>query len=97
MPRITNIEVSQKTNTGNYESFEFKASAVIDESENMEQATAAVTDYVDWHARKPLRDGRRKELLQIVAEGSQAPDTEKEKAAKWLALYDERKARVESM
>lgn len=96
MPRITNIHVNQKTNLGNYESFEFSADAVIADDEDLEAATASVVNYVDWHAKKTLRDGKRRQYIQVLADEN-STDVRKTEAESWLRRYDARKAEVEAM
>lgn len=96
MPRITNIHVMRRTNLGNYEHFEFSADAVISEEENLAESTTAIQDYVDWHARKPVRDALRAEHLKTVAK-EDATEEAKAKAQRWLDKYDAMKSKVEDM
>lgn len=102
--RITNINVTQRTNTGQYEHLEIVVSAAIDETDAMAKAVEQVTDFVDWFARKPIRDAEAHRLSRQaeqvipddIVEGPKAQN-EVEKAKVWLAKYAARKAAIEAM
>lgn len=94
--RITNIRFTQKANPGNYESIEFGADAVISEEENPQEATKALADFVDWHARKTIRDGQARSYRMILADQG-APPERRQEAESWLAKYEARKAAIEAM
>lgn len=104
--RITTVKFTQKANLGNYESLEFTAEAVIDMDSNQtpEEAASLLSDYVDWHAKRPLREQSLREWTAVL--NSPEPADEKAKAewqikhanaVKWMAKYEERKARVEGL
>lgn len=94
MPRITNIHISRKSNLGNYEAFEFSADAVIAEDESVSEATTVLQEYVDWHSRKPIRDGQRLEHLRRAVDDSVTAN-EKTRSNNWLAKYDAMQAKME--
>ena len=92
--RMTNIKIAQKVNTGKYESLDFEAEAIIDEDDDPNAAATKLTNFVDWHARKPIRD------LQLITfqntlNNPEAPATEAAYAQKWVTKYNERKLAVE--
>lgn len=91
--KITNIKISQKTNLGNYESLDFGAEAVISEDDSINDATTKLTDFVDWHAQKPIRDAKAREYRKILG-APNATEAAKAEATRWLTMYDERQARV---
>ena len=95
--RITNIKLTQKANLGNYESMEFTAEAVIDlDEDNVDTATRSLADYVDWNAQMPIREAKARVYRQVLADEN-APEEKKAEAEKWMAKYEERKARVEAL
>lgn len=96
MPRITNIHIMRRTNLGNYEHFEFSADAAITEEESVAEATAVLQEYVDWHARKPVRDGLRLDHLRIIA-NPESPEEAKTKSQNWINKYDAMKAKMEAL
>ncbi len=92
--RMTNIKIAQKVNTGKYESLDFEAEAIIDEDDDPNAAATKLANFVDWHARKPIRD------LQLITfqntlNNPEAPATEAAYAQKWVTKYNERKLAVE--
>lgn len=93
--RITNIRFTQKANPGNYESIEFAAEAVISEDEDPQEATRALGDFVDWYARKTIRDGQAR-TYRLVLNDEAAPVEKRQAAQAWLTKYEARKAAVES-
>lgn len=95
--RITGIKFTQKTNLGNYESLEFMAEAVLDEGvDNTDEATQKLADYVDWNAKKPIREAKARTYRHILLE-EKATVESKSEAEIWLRLYEERKAKIESL
>jgi len=91
---MTNIKIAQKVNTGKYESLDFEAEAIIDEDDDPNAAATKLANFVDWHARKPVRD------LQLITfqntlNNPEAPATEAAYAQKWVTKYNERKLAVE--
>ena len=94
--KITSIKFGQKVNLGNYESFEFSAEAVIDEEDKVNDVTAKLSDYVDWHARKPLRDQKARQNRAILADEKATPEA-KQEAEAWLGKYEARRTAVEAL
>lgn len=94
--RITSIEVTQKHNLGNYESFDFHAGAVIDEDENANEATSKLINFVDWHTLKSTRDAKARIFRLALADENTVPEKRTE-AEKWLAVYEARRTEVEAM
>jgi hypothetical protein len=92
--RITNIRLAQKTNLGNYESLDFAAEAVIDEDETVNDAILRLSGFVDWHAKKPIRDAKARTYRSYLEAGT---DEQKAEAEAWLKIYDERKAAAEAI
>lgn len=94
--RITNIRFEQKTNLGNYESFGFSADAALGEDDNIAETTAKLANYVDWHAKKPVRDITRRNY-QMIFNDPNAPADKKAEAELWLAKYNTRATEMEAM
>jgi hypothetical protein len=95
--KVTTIKFTQKVNTGKYESMEFSAEAIIDPTEDkVSEATELLADYVDWNAKKPLREETCRTYRALLAKEDTTP-AKKAEATKWLAKYDERKAKMEAM
>jgi hypothetical protein len=94
--RITCIKITEKANLGNYESLEFSAEAVMDEDDNQAQVTENLTDYVNWHAHRPIRETKARAYRKILATEQSTPE-QKAEAEAWLKKYDERKAKVEAL
>ncbi len=94
--RITSITGTQKTTTGDYEHLLLVISAAVDEEDNAAEAATNLTDFLDWFARKPIRDAQAQKQRAIVADEAATPEA-KAKAENWLAKYETRKAKVEAM
>lgn len=94
--RITSITGTQKTTTGDYEHLVLVISATVDEEENAAEAATDLTDFLDWFARKPIRDGQAHKYRLALADENTTPE-KRAAAERWLARYDARKAKVEAM
>lgn len=94
--RITSISGTQKTTTGEYEHLVLVISANIDEEENAAEAATNLTDFLDWFARKPIRDGQAHKYRLALADENTTPE-KRTQAEVWLKKYEERKAKVEAM
>ena len=94
--KITSITGTQKATTGEYEHLVLVIAANIDEEDNAAEAATDLTDFLDWFARKPIRDAQAHKQRAIVADETTTPEA-KAKAEGWLAKYEARKAKVEAM
>lgn len=94
--RITCIKITEKANLGNYESLEFSAEAVFDEGDNRTQVTEDLTNYVNWNAQRPIREAKARTYRRALTD-EKATAEQKAEATKWLAMFEERKAKVEAM
>jgi hypothetical protein len=94
--KITTIEVTQKTTTGDYEHLIVHVSAALEEDDGMNEAASKVTNFVDWFARKPVRDAQARNKRSVLADENASAE-DKAAAEKWLAVYDRRKAEIEAM
>lgn len=94
--KITTIEVTQKTTTGDYEHLIVHVTAALEEDDGMNDAASKVTNFVDWFARKPVRDAQARNKRSIIADEN-AKEEEKAAAQKWLEKYEARKAEIEAM
>jgi len=94
--KITTIRLAQKTNLGNYESLDFAAEAVIDDEDKLNVATGNLELFVDWHAKKPIRDKQANTYRAALADPATGPEL-KAAAEGWLKLYEARKAAVEAL
>lgn len=93
--RITSISMSQKVNTGKYESLDFTADANVDEGDDANECALTLANFVDWYARKPIREEQARANRQIIANEQATPD-QKHVAEVWLKKYEERKLAVEA-
>jgi hypothetical protein len=94
--RITSIKISQKVNTGKYESLDFEAEAVLGEEDAADNAAKQLADFVDWHAQKPLREERARNYRKVL-KNEQATEAQRAEAEIWLGKYEQRRQVVEAM
>lgn len=94
--KVTSIEVTQKTTTGDYEHLIVHVTAALEDEDGMNEAATKVTNFVDWFARKPVRDAQARNKRSILADENAKPE-DKEAAEKWLNRYEARKAEIEAM
>ncbi len=94
--KIDSIKITQKTNLGNWESLEFTADAALGESDNINEATVRLFNYIDWHVKRPLRDPQAANHRLVLADENSTPE-KKAVAQKWLDKYEERRAEMEKI
>jgi hypothetical protein len=96
--RITVIKVTEKASIAQYESLEFSAEAVLDDTDNIHEETSRLRNYVNWHARLSIHSAEAKKQNAIIVDANIPENDQRRLNAKaWIDNYAKRKARVEAM
>lgn len=94
--KITNIRVTERLSTGDYQHREVELNAIVGEDESGTDAISRLVRLAVWHVNLPDREIAYKKQSAILAD-KKSDEKALERAKRYVTRFDEAKAEIEGV